>query len=74
MNISFDVPYFSFMLLILNECKEIDLALGCLQLIITVLIQQQQQQQSHLNDFLFRLPDLFNDFFTRLTTHYEKVK
>jgi len=40
MNISFDVPYFSFMLLILNECKEIDLALGCFQLIITVLIQQ----------------------------------
>jgi hypothetical protein len=39
MNISFDVPYFSFMLLILNECKEIDLALGCFQLIIRVLIQ-----------------------------------
>jgi hypothetical protein len=71
MNISFDVPYFSFMLLILNECKETGLALGCLQLIITVLIQQQQ---SHLRDFLFRLPDLFNDFFTRLTTRYENVK
>jgi len=53
------------MLLILNVRKEIDLALGCFQLIITVLIQQH---------FLFRLPDLFNDFFSRLTTHYEKVK
>jgi hypothetical protein len=62
MNISFDVPYFSFMLLILNECKEIYLALGCFQLIITVLIQQQQQQP-HLKDFLFKLPNLFNKLF-----------
>jgi hypothetical protein len=40
MNISFDVPYFSFMLLILNEYKETDLALGCFHLIITFLFQQ----------------------------------
>jgi hypothetical protein len=68
MNISFDVPYFSFMLLILNECKETDLPLGCFQLIITVLIQQQ----SHLKYFLCKRPDLFNDYFSRLTTHYKK--
>jgi hypothetical protein len=71
MNISSDVPCFSFMLLILNECKGIDLALGCFQLIIEVLTSAAQ---SLLKDFLFRLPDLFNDFFSRLTTHYEKVK
>jgi hypothetical protein len=41
MDISLDVPYFSFrygvMLLILNDSKGIDLALDCFQLIIKVL-------------------------------------
>jgi len=56
MNISFDVPYFSFMLLILNKCKEIDLALGCFQLIITVLIQQHSHiQRTFYWDFLIYL-------------------
>lgn len=52
MNISFDVPYFSFMLLILNVCKEIDLALGCFQLIITVFIQQHSHiERTFYSDF-----------------------
>jgi hypothetical protein len=76
MDISFDVPDFSYrygvMLLILNDCKGIDLALSCFQLIINVLISAAE---SHLKDFLLRLSDLRNDFFSRLTmSHYEKVK